>query len=198
MHIFFSNREHRAFERMMQEKPGHDHYDSGVDGKYPECRRCLYHQPYRRDRFCRYTLCPFAPERSTVRTRGGEAGKSHHRNQNRIGGIKLTKNIPRGHRQFLILLCALLLFSRICCPPAYADGSKDVEISYTVTEDMLPKASPALRPAQRPTPARASRPRPGTNPISCSTGLIASGSLLAGIGLFCYVKNKERTEYTDE
>ena len=79
MHIFFSNREHRAFERMMQEKPGHDHYDSGVDGKYPECdsgvdgkypecRRCLYHQPYRRDRFCRYTLCPFAPERSTVRT----------------------------------------------------------------------------------------------------------------------------------
>ena len=68
MHIFFSNREHRAFERMMQEKPGHDHYDSGADGKYPECRRCLYHQPYRRDRFCRYTLCPFAPERSTVRT----------------------------------------------------------------------------------------------------------------------------------
>lgn len=68
MHIFFSNREHRAFERMMQEKPGHDHYDSGVDGKYPECRRCLYHQPYRRDRFCRYSLCPFAPERSTVRT----------------------------------------------------------------------------------------------------------------------------------
>lgn len=45
MHIFFSNREHRAFERMMQEKPGHDHYDSGVDGRYPECRRCLYHQP---------------------------------------------------------------------------------------------------------------------------------------------------------
>lgn len=37
MHIFFSNREHRAFERMMQEKPGDDHYDSGVDGKYPEC-----------------------------------------------------------------------------------------------------------------------------------------------------------------
>ena len=68
MHIFFSNREHRAFERMMQEKPGHDHYDSGVDGRYPECRRCLYHQPYRRDRFCRYTLCPFAPEHSTVRT----------------------------------------------------------------------------------------------------------------------------------
>ena len=84
MHIFFSNREHRAFERMMQEKPGHDHYDSGVDGKYPECRRCLYHQPYRRDRFCRYTLCPFAPERSTIRT------------QEEVRQVKATAEIKTG------------------------------------------------------------------------------------------------------
>ena len=47
----------------------------------------------------------------------------------------MTKTIPRGRKQLLILLCALLLFGQVFSRPAYADGSKDVEISYTVTED---------------------------------------------------------------
>ena len=52
--MYFTNGDHRAFESLMQDRPGSDHYDSGVDGPYPECRGCREHQPYRRDRFCRY------------------------------------------------------------------------------------------------------------------------------------------------
>lgn len=59
--MYFTNGDHRAFESLMQDRPGSDHYDSGVDGPYPECRGCWEHQPYRRDRFCRYVECPFAP-----------------------------------------------------------------------------------------------------------------------------------------
>ena len=73
--VFFTNREHRAFERMMQGRPGSDHYDSGVDGLYPECRGCREYQPYRRDRFCRYAEWPFTPGRSTARVGPGKGGE---------------------------------------------------------------------------------------------------------------------------
>lgn len=65
--VFFSNKEKKAFERMMQERPGTEHFDSGIDGPYPECRQCREHQPYRSDRFCRYAECPFVPGRNTSR-----------------------------------------------------------------------------------------------------------------------------------
>ena len=35
--MYFTNGDHRAFESLMQGKPGDDHFDSGVDGLYPEC-----------------------------------------------------------------------------------------------------------------------------------------------------------------
>ena len=73
----------------------------------------------------------------------------------------MTKTIPRGRKKFLILLCALLLFGQVFSRPAYADGSKDVEISYTVTEDMLPKASPSPTPSATPHPGKGQPPKTG-------------------------------------
>lgn len=121
-----------------------------------------------------------------MRSGGGSTGVS--------AALKYVEFVPTRCRQFLILLCALLLFGQVFSRPAYADGSKDVEISYTVTEDMLPKASPSATPH----PGKGQPPKTGDESNIMLYGLIASGSLLAGIGLFCYVKNKERTEYTDE
>lgn len=62
----FTNGGHRTFESLMRGKPGNDHYDSGVDGPYPECRTCRYHRPYCSERFCRYAECPYAPGRMTA------------------------------------------------------------------------------------------------------------------------------------
>lgn len=72
----FTDGDHRAFESLMREKPGNDHYDSGVDGPYPECRSCHYHQPYSSNRFCRYAQCPYSPARMSAIRKGnsGEGG----------------------------------------------------------------------------------------------------------------------------
>lgn len=71
--MYFTNGDHRAFESLMQDRSGIDHYGSGVDRPYPECRK---HQTYRRDRFCRYAECHFAPEHSTARAGPGKGGEA--------------------------------------------------------------------------------------------------------------------------
>ena len=36
----------QALELLMQTTPGFEHYDSGVDGIFPECRSCRFHRPF--------------------------------------------------------------------------------------------------------------------------------------------------------
>lgn len=67
MPIYFTSKEHRAFERMMQTQPGFDHYDSGVKEAPTECRDCRSYRPDWSEQYCEYRECPFEPGRSTVR-----------------------------------------------------------------------------------------------------------------------------------
>ena len=60
--MYFTNGDHRAFKSLMRDKPG-DYYDSGADGPFPECRSCCCHRPYRKDRCCKYSECPYTPGR---------------------------------------------------------------------------------------------------------------------------------------
>lgn len=69
--MHFTDDGHRAFESLMRGKPGADHYDSGADGPYPECRSCRCHRPYWNDRFCQYSECPYTPGRMTAINRDG-------------------------------------------------------------------------------------------------------------------------------
>lgn len=73
--MFFTNGDHRAFEQLMQGKPGSDHYDSGVDGPYPECRSCRYHRPYWKEQYCKFAECPYASGRMTAIGKGNLPGK---------------------------------------------------------------------------------------------------------------------------
>ncbi len=73
--MYFTHGDHRAFESLMRGTPGGDHYDSGKDGPYPECRSCRWHRPYRKDRFCKYAECPYTPGRMTARGKGNPPGK---------------------------------------------------------------------------------------------------------------------------
>ena len=43
-----------AFEALMKDTPGFDHYDSGYDGILPECRTCRFHRP-----LWKYQSCVF-------------------------------------------------------------------------------------------------------------------------------------------
>ena len=40
---------------------GNDHYGSGADGPFPECRGYSCHLQYRKDRYCKYAECPHTP-----------------------------------------------------------------------------------------------------------------------------------------
>lgn len=110
----------------------------------------------------------------------------------------MRKTKSKVRRQLLTLLCAFLLFGQIFVPPAYADREQNVNISYTVTEDMLPKSSPSPTPTATPHPGKGEPPKTGDASNIMLYGLIASSSLLAVIGLACYVKNKGEMKETDE
>ena len=73
--MYFTHGDHRAFESLMQGKPGCDHYDSGVKGPYPECRSCRWHRPYRKDRFCKFAECPYSSDRMTAISKGNPSEK---------------------------------------------------------------------------------------------------------------------------
>ena len=120
----------------------------------------------------------------------------------------MTKVKPKARRQMLILFCALLLFGQIFVSAAYADTKKDMNISYTVTEDMLPKPVPAATPSPKPTatpsptatphPGKGEPPKTGDESLILAYFLIAAGSALGALELFLYLNKKEEKEFTHE
>lgn len=126
----------------------------------------------------------------------------------------MSKTKPKVRRQMLILFCALLLFGQIFVSTAYADTEKDMNISYTVTEDMLPKPVPTATPSPKPTASPVptatvvptATPHPGKGEPSKTGdeskilvyGLLAASSALAALGLFVYLNKKEDKDITHE
>ena len=47
-----------AFEALMKDTPGFDHYDSGYDGILPECRNCRFHRPLWKYQSCVFEEMP--------------------------------------------------------------------------------------------------------------------------------------------
>ena len=120
----------------------------------------------------------------------------------------MTKVKPKVRRQMLILFCALLLFGQIFASAAYADREQNVNISYTVTEDMLPKPVPTATPSPKPTatpsptatphPGKGEPPKTGDESLILAYFLIAAGSALGALELFLYLNKKEEKEFTHE
>ena len=126
----------------------------------------------------------------------------------------MTKVKPKVRRQMLTLFCALLLFGQIFVSAAYADTEKDMNISYTVTEDMLPKPVPTATPSPKPTaspaptatakptatphPGKGEPPKTGDEFKVLVYGLLAASSALAALGLFVFLNKKEEEEFKHE
>ena len=126
----------------------------------------------------------------------------------------MSKTKPKARRQMLTLFCALLLFGQIFVPAAYADREQNVNISYTVTEDMLPKPVPTATPTPKPTaspaptatvvptatphPGKGEPPKTGDESMILVHGLAAAGSALAALGLFVFLNKKEEEEFKHE
>ena len=126
----------------------------------------------------------------------------------------MSKTKSKVRRQILTLFCALLLFGQIFVPAAYADREQNVNISYTVTEDMLPKPVPTATPTPKPTatpiptatatptatphPGKGEPPKTGDESKVLVYGLLAASSALAALGLFVYLNKKEEEEFKHE
>ena len=59
--MYFTSGQNRAFERLMQEKPGFDHYDGGGADAPEDCGTCRFYRPDWKYQFCVYAECPYQP-----------------------------------------------------------------------------------------------------------------------------------------
>ena len=68
--MYFTSGQDRAFERLMQEKPGFDHYDGGGANAPEDCGSCRFYRPDWKYQYCVYAECPYQPGKLTALVAG--------------------------------------------------------------------------------------------------------------------------------
>ena len=66
--MYFTEDEQRAFELLMQQKPGFDRYQSGCAGDDEDCGTCRFYRPGWKYEFCVFKECPYCPGKRTRKT----------------------------------------------------------------------------------------------------------------------------------
>ena len=64
--MYFTSGQDRAFERLMQEKPGFDHYKGGGANAPEDCGSCHFYRPDWKYQYCVYAECPYQPGKLTA------------------------------------------------------------------------------------------------------------------------------------
>ena len=64
--MYFTSGSDRAFEQLMQGKPGFDHYDSGEAVTPEDCGTCRFYRPRWKYQFCVFEECPYQPGKLTA------------------------------------------------------------------------------------------------------------------------------------
>src|SRR5699024_7117205 len=64
--MYFTSGSDRAFEQLMQQRPGADHFDSGDTGATEDCGDCSFYRPDWKYQFCVYAECPYQPGKLTA------------------------------------------------------------------------------------------------------------------------------------
>ena len=64
--MYFTSGSDRAFEQLMQTRPGADHFDSGEAGAPENCGTCRFYRPHWKYQFCVYEECPYQPGKLTA------------------------------------------------------------------------------------------------------------------------------------
>ena len=64
--MYFTSGSDRAFEQLMQGKPGFDHYGSGEAVTPEDCGTCRFYRPHWKYQFCVYAECPYQPGKLTA------------------------------------------------------------------------------------------------------------------------------------
>lgn len=64
--MYFTSGSDRAFEQLMQERPGADHFDNGEAGAPEDCCTCRFYRLHWKYQFCVYEECPYQPGKLTA------------------------------------------------------------------------------------------------------------------------------------
>ena len=64
--MYFTSGDDRAFEQLMQERPGADHFDNGEAGAPEDCGTCRFYRPHWKYQYCVYEECPYQPGKLTA------------------------------------------------------------------------------------------------------------------------------------
>ncbi|MDU3395952.1 MAG: DUF6017 domain-containing protein [Clostridiales bacterium] len=64
--MYFTSGSDRAFEQIMQTRPGADHFDNGEAGAPEDCGTCRFYRPQWKYQFCVYAECPYQPGKLTA------------------------------------------------------------------------------------------------------------------------------------
>ena len=67
--MYFTSGKDRAFEILMQGKPGFDRYENGC-AEHEDCNTCRFYRPRWKYQFCVFEECPYQPGRPTAIQRG--------------------------------------------------------------------------------------------------------------------------------
>ena len=67
--MYFTSGKDRAFETLMQSKPGFDRYENGC-AEREDCNTCRFYRPRWKYQFCVFEECPYQPGRPTAIQRG--------------------------------------------------------------------------------------------------------------------------------
>ena len=67
--MYFTSGSDRAFEQLMQTRPGADHFDNGEAGAPEDCGTCRFYRPHWKYQFCVYEECPYQPGKVSSSTR---------------------------------------------------------------------------------------------------------------------------------
>lgn len=109
-------------------------------------------------------------------------------------------------KKAITIALTMMLLTAAISPSAFADREQDVQIEYTVTQDMLSTPTPSPTATSNPSPAPSAKPTTSPKPAVPKTGdesnlplfaVICGGSLLAGLGMYVYLHKKKDGEADD-
>lgn len=109
-------------------------------------------------------------------------------------------------KKALTIALTVLLLTAAVPPSAFAEREQDVQVEYTVTQDMLVAPTPSPTATAKPSPAPSVKPTTSPKPAVPKTGdesnlplvaVICGGSLLAGLGAYVCIRRKKDGEADD-
>lgn len=109
-------------------------------------------------------------------------------------------------KKVITIALTVMLLTAAVPSSAFADREQDVQVEYTVTQDMLTTPTPSPTATANPSTTPAAKPTTSPKPAVPKTGdksnlpllaVVCCGSLLAGLGTYVYLRRKKDGEADD-